>query len=130
VIIWDDSKQRVLFTLPALTTVRGVRISRTHIVIVLQTSVKVYKFEVPPQPWGEYQTVENPYGICCLGTKHLAIPAITSGQVRLIELATKNVSLVPAHTSPLRALDISRDGQILATASETVSILLALEGRF
>lgn len=95
--------------------------SKTHIVIVLQSSVQVYKFESPPQLWGEYPTVDNPYGICCLGTKHLAIPAISAGQVRLIELATKNVSLVPAHTSPLRALDISRDGQILATASETVS---------
>jgi hypothetical protein len=126
VIIWDDSKQKVIFTLPALTTVRGVRISKTHIVIVLQSSVKVYKFQVPPQPWGEYQTVDNPSGICCLGTKHLAIPAITAGQVRLIELGTKNVSLVPAHNSPLRALDISRDGQILATASETVSMFFIL----
>lgn len=51
-------------------------------------------------------------------------PGRTPGQVQLVELATGNVSIIPAHSSSLRAIDISRDGDILATASETVSKFL------
>ena len=39
-----------------------------------------------------------------------------------MEFATSNVSIIPAHGSSLRALDISQDGEILATASETVHL--------
>ena len=40
-----------------------------------------------------------------------------------MDLGTLSVSIVPAHGSPLRALDLSRDGAVLATASETGTLL-------
>jgi hypothetical protein len=121
VIIWDDAKQKVAIQLPVLTTVRSVRLSRTHIAIVLQNSVRVYKFQSPPELWAVFETADNPLGLCCLTAKTLAFPGRTPGQVQLVELSTGNVSIIPAHGSSLRAIDISRDGDILATASETVS---------
>lgn len=54
------------------------------------------------------------------------MPGITPGQVQLVELSTGNISFVVAHSAPLKALDISRDGQVLATASETVSAMQVL----
>lgn len=39
-----------------------------------------------------------------------------------MELETGNVSIIPAHTTPLRAMELSPDGEILATASEAVSV--------
>ena len=40
--------------------------------------------------------------------------------MQLVELSTGNVSIIPAHGNPLRAIEISPDGELLATASETV----------
>lgn len=119
-IVWDDAKQKVAIQLPVKTAVRGVRISRTHIVIALQNTMRVYKFQQPPELSAVYETADNPLGLCCLSTKTLAFPGRTPGQVQLVELSTGNVSIIPAHASALRAIDISRDGEVLATASDTV----------
>lgn len=121
VIIWDDAKQQVAIQIPVLTTVRGVRLSRTHVVVALQNSVRVYKFRSPAELWSVFETADNPLGLCCLTATSLAFPGRTPGQVQLVELSTGNVSIIPAHGSALRAIDISRDGKILATASEAVS---------
>ncbi|KAE8442600.1 Phosphatidylinositol 3,5-bisphosphate-binding protein [Mollisiaceae sp. DMI_Dod_QoI] len=123
VIIWDDAKQKVAIQLPVLTAVRGVRLSRTHIVVALQNSIRVYKFQSPPDLWAAFETADNPLGLCCLTSKTLAFPGRTPGQVQLVELSTGNVSIIPAHGSSLRAIDISQDGEVLATASETGTLI-------
>jgi hypothetical protein len=106
VIIWDDAKKKDVVRLPVLTTVRGVRLSRTHIVVALQNSIRVYNFKSSPDLWAVFETANNPLGLCCLTAKTLAFPGRTVGQVQLVELATGNVSIIPAHGSSLRALDI------------------------
>jgi hypothetical protein len=121
VIIFDDSKQKVALQIPVLTAVRGVRLSRTHVVVALQNSIRVYKFQSPPDLWAVFETADNPLGLCCLTPKTIAFPGRTPGQVQLVELSTGNVSIIPAHGSALRAIDISLDGEVLATASDTVS---------
>ncbi|KAL3418956.1 WD repeat domain-containing phosphoinositide-interacting protein 4 [Phlyctema vagabunda] len=123
VIIWDDAKQRIAIQLPVLSTVRSVRLSRSHIVVALQNSVRVYTFASPPDVWGVFETADNPFGLCCLSSKLLAFPGRTPGQVQIVELGSGNVSIIPAHGSSLRALDISRDGEVLATASETGTLI-------
>lgn len=120
VIIWDDAKQKVTAQIPVLTTVRGVRLTKEHIVVALHNSIHVYKFQLPPQRWAVFETADNPLGLCCLSSKTLVFPGRTPGQVQLVELSTGNVSIIPAHGSALRAIDLSRDGEVLATASETV----------
>jgi WD40 repeat protein len=121
VVVWDDNKQKITTQIPVLTTVRGVRLTKTHIVVALQNSVRVYKFQLPPQLSAVFETADNPLGLCCLTSRTLVFPGRTPGQVQLVELSTGNVSIIPAHGSALRAIDLSRDGEILATASETVS---------
>lgn len=119
-IIWDDAKQKVVITIPVVTAVRGVKLSRSHIIVALLNSIHVYNFKSKPDLWGKFETADNPQGLCCLTGKTLAFPGRTPGQVQLVELSTRNVSIIPAHSSALRALDISQDGEVLATASETV----------
>jgi len=41
----------------------------------------------------------------------------------MVELESGNVSIIPAHSSPLRAMDLSPDGDLLATASETGTLI-------
>ncbi|KAK4124766.1 WD40 repeat-like protein [Parathielavia appendiculata] len=122
-IIWDDLKSKAALEISALTPVRGVQLSKEHIVAVLQNSVRVYKFAKPPSLLSAYETANNPWGLCCLSPKRLAFPGRTTGHVQLVEIATGNVSIIPAHTSAVKAIQLSPDGELLATASETGTLI-------
>jgi len=82
----------------------------------------MYAFSSTPEKLSVFETADNPLGLCCLGAKVVAFPGRTPGQVQMVEIATGNVIIIPAHGSPLRAMELSPDGEILATASEMVSI--------
>ncbi|KAI1259568.1 WD40 repeat-like protein [Xylariaceae sp. FL1019] len=127
VIIWDDSKGKVAFEIAALTNVRGVQITRNRVVVVQQNSVRLYAFEKPPKPLGKYETADNFLGLCCLTDKYLVFPGRTPGHVQIVSLDTDSVTILPAHSSALRALQVSADGDLLATASEKGTIIRVFE---
>lgn len=116
-----------MLNLEFASAVQRVRLTRTHIVVSLLGRVILYDFVAPPQKLAEFETAWNPFGLCCLGTKTLALPGRSHGQVRLVELGNRNVSIIPAHSSSLRAMTISLEGNILATASENVRTMNLLE---
>jgi WD40 repeat protein len=113
----------VALEISTLTPVRGIQISRERIAVVLQNSVRVYSFSKPPNLLHVYETADNLAGLGCLTEKKLAFPGRTAGQVQLVELATGNVSIIPAHSSALKAIQLSPDGELLATASETGTLI-------
>lgn len=96
--------------------------------VALLNSIHVFAFSTPPQKLSVFETSDNPLGLACLGQKQLAFPGRSPGQVQVIELETGNISIIPAHSSPLRAMTLSPDGEVLATASEAVRIPLARAG--
>ncbi|KAL1860090.1 Phosphatidylinositol 3,5-bisphosphate-binding protein [Paecilomyces lecythidis] len=122
-VIWDDAKQKAVITLEFRTSVLQVRLSKSRIIVVLLNSIHVFAFSNPPQKLSVFETSDNPLGLACLGQKLLAFPGRSPGQVQLVELQTGNVSIIPAHSSPLRAMDLSPDGEILATASEAGTLI-------
>ncbi|QLI63471.1 SVP1-like protein 2 [Metarhizium brunneum] len=122
-IIWDDMKGRVALEISALSSVRGVQLGRERIVVVLQNSIRIYSFAKPPNLLHVYETADNMLGLCSLSSKTLAFPGRTPGQIQLIELATGNVSIIPAHSSALKAIQLSPNGELLATASETGTLI-------
>ncbi|KAI4162957.1 MAG: hypothetical protein LQ342_003468 [Letrouitia transgressa] len=123
VIIWDDAKQKVVITLEFHSRVHRVCLSRSRIIAVLQNSVHMYAFSSPPQKISVFETADNPFGICCLGAKVIVFPGRTPGQVQMVEMSTGNISIIPAHGTPLKAMTLSPDGEILATASETGTLV-------
>ncbi|KAF2807308.1 WD40 repeat-like protein [Mytilinidion resinicola] len=123
VIIWNDQTQTAALSLEFRTPVQRVRLSRGYIVVVLLNSVNLYKFSSPPEKIAIFETTNNPFGLCCLGEKVMLFPGRTPGQVQLVELAKRNVSIIPAHGNPLKALELSKDGEVIATASETGTLL-------
>lgn len=123
VIIWDDAKMKQAVTLEHKTAVLRVRLTRTHILVALQNSIHLYHFSSPPQKIAHFETVDNHLGLCCLGSKLVAFPGRSPGKIQLVELKTNNVSIIPAHASALRAMDLSHDGELLATASETGTLI-------
>ncbi|KAJ6034908.1 uncharacterized protein N7446_009665 [Penicillium canescens] len=122
-IIWDDAKQKAAITLEFRTSVLGVRLSKSKIIVVLLNSVHVFAFSNPPQKQSVFETSDNPLGLACLDQKVLAFPGRSPGQVQMIELETGNISIIPAHSTPLRAMALSPDGKLLATASEAGTLI-------
>ncbi|RDA95357.1 hypothetical protein CP533_3481 [Ophiocordyceps camponoti-saundersi (nom. inval.)] len=122
-IIWDDMKGKVALDITALQPIRGIRLGRERVVVVLQTSVRVYAFAKPPELLHVYETADNFLGLCCLAGNKAAFPGRTSGQVQVVDLATGNVSIIPAHSSALKAIQLSSDGKLLASASETGTLI-------
>ncbi|KAI8937892.1 hypothetical protein NX059_005577 [Plenodomus lindquistii] len=116
--IWNDATQKVTTAVEFKTPVQRVRISQTHLIVVLLNKVSIYRMKIPLEKQGDYETVNNPFGLCELGTDIVAFPGRTVGQVKLFDLHTSNVSIIPAHETPLRALAISKQGDLIATASE------------
>lgn len=121
--IWNDATQAVSTSLEFRTAVQRIRISPTHLAVVLLNSVSIYKMKVPPEKITAYETVNNPYGLCCLTQTLVAFPGLTPGQVKLFDLLTNNVSIIPAHNSPLRAIALSKNGDMVATASEQGTLI-------
>lgn len=97
--------------------------SNKRIVLALQDRVQVYQTAAPRKPLATYETAPNPLGLCCLSSERIAFPGRTVGHVQLVEVESGNVSIIPAHTSALRAISLSQDGQLLATASEMGTII-------
>lgn len=121
--IWNDKTKVVTTALEFKTPVQRVRISQTHLIVVQLNKVGIYKMKVPPEKLAEYETANNPYGLCELGKSTVAFPGRTIGQVKLFDLNTGNVSIIPAHEGPLRALALSAAGDMVATASEQGTIV-------
>ncbi|CEL02949.1 Putative SVP1-like protein 2 [Aspergillus calidoustus] len=122
-VIWDDAKQKAVITLEFRTSVLGVRLSKSRIVVALLNSVHTFAFSTPPKKLSVFETTDNPLGLACLGQELLAFPGRSPGQVQLVELETGNVSIIPAHSTPLRAMALSPDGEVLATASEAGTLI-------
>lgn len=122
VTIWNDGSRKKIITLEFRSSVKRVRLSRTKIVVFLKNAVNYYSFAQPPEKLGTCETIDNPKGLGVLSTKHIAFPGRTQGHVQVLDIHSKNISIIPAHTSALAALCISPRGDFIATASEQVNL--------
>ncbi|KAF2743300.1 WD40 repeat-like protein [Sporormia fimetaria CBS 119925] len=121
--IWNETSQRVAVTLEFKTPILRVRITQTHLIVALLNSVSIYKMKIPLEKIEQYETVDNRFGICCLGKTVALFPGITPGQVKLYDLATKHMRIIPAHDTALRALTLSPKEDMVATASKKGTII-------
>jgi len=123
VIIWDDAKRKAVISMEFHSEVRAVRITRTRIVVVLIGHVHVYAFSSPPTRLHIFETYDNPLGLVAMSSRTLVFPGRNPGHVQFCDLSSGNVSIIPAHTSPLAAISISSQGDMIATASEKGTII-------
>ncbi|GAU29354.1 hypothetical protein TSUD_31590 [Trifolium subterraneum] len=134
VMIWDDHQSRCIGELSFRSEVKGVRLRRDRIVVVLGHKIFVYNF-ADLKVLHQIETIANPKGLCEVshvsGTMVLACPGLQKGQVRVEHYASKRTKFIMAHDSRIASFAITQDGRLLATASSKgtlVRIFNTLDG--
>ncbi|KAF3033632.1 Phosphatidylinositol 3,5-bisphosphate-binding protein [Didymella heteroderae] len=125
--IYNDASSAITTSLELSAPIQRVRISQTHLIVVLVHAVQIYKMALPPSKIAEYETAPNPLGLCALGTTVVAFPGLTTGQLKIYHLSTGNVSIIPASSSSLRCIALSQDASRVATASEAGTLVRVWE---
>ncbi|XP_019452261.1 PREDICTED: autophagy-related protein 18a-like [Lupinus angustifolius] len=119
VMIWDDHQSRCIGELSFRSEVKGVRLRRDQIVVVLGHKIFVYNFS-DLKVLHQIETIANPKGLCEVshsGAMVLACPGLQKGQVRVEHYASKRTKFIMAHDSRIACFALTQDGRLLATAS-------------
>ncbi|KAH0457893.1 hypothetical protein IEQ34_013208 [Dendrobium chrysotoxum] len=120
VLIWDDHQGRCIGEFAFRSDVRGVRLRRDRIVVVLEHKIYVYNL-TDLKLLHQIETLANPKGLCCLShhssTSVLACPGLHQGQVRVEHFGLKMTKFINAHDSHISCFSLTLDGFLLATTS-------------
>ncbi|XP_057439301.1 autophagy-related protein 18a-like [Lotus japonicus] len=120
VMIWDDHQGRCIGELSFRAAVRGVRLRRDRIIVVVEQKIFVYNF-ADLKLMHQIDTIPNPKGLCAVSHQSdslvLACPGLHKGQIRVEHYAQKKTKFISAHDSRIACFALTLDGQLIATAS-------------
>ncbi|KAF3634665.1 Autophagy-related protein 18c [Capsicum annuum] len=120
VMIWDDHQSRCISELCFRSEVRSIRLRKDCIVVVLEQKIYVYNFSNLKLLF-QIETTANSKGLCEVsqnaGPLVLVCPGLQKGQVRVEHYASNKTKIIVAHDSMLACFALTREGNLLATAS-------------
>uniref|UniRef100_A0A8C3W7A9 WD repeat domain phosphoinositide-interacting protein 4 n=1 Tax=Catagonus wagneri TaxID=51154 RepID=A0A8C3W7A9_9CETA len=139
VLIWDDaregkdSKDKLVLEFTFTKPVLAVRMRHDKIVIVLKNRIYVYSFPDSPRKLFEFDTRDNPKGLCdlcpSLEKQLLVFPGHKCGSLQLVDLASTKpgTSSAPftinAHQSDVACVSLNQPGTVVASASQKGTLI-------
>ena len=128
---WDNVEAKKLNELDFAEPVLGIRITTTSVAVILAERTVVLQYAKhngsnlvgPAAVVGLHRTANNLNALCSIRGDRMALPGLTPGQVQLLGLKDRSKNIIRAHSSELRQLDLSNDGQLLATASKQGTLI-------
>ncbi|KAJ3232067.1 WD repeat domain phosphoinositide-interacting protein 3 [Chytriomyces hyalinus] len=142
VCLYDDLKQRVVLRFVEESRIKGVVLEKRRLVVVLLTKVKVYDWNpLAPCCLFTFPTMTNDDAIAVLAPlkipgddskRMLAFLGRNTGQVQFCQIPagdikdaieTPVVSIVAAHTAPMKCIALNSNGALLATASNAGTLV-------
>jgi len=127
VMLWDDHQNKSIAQLEFRSEVRGVKLRRESLLVVLDTQVQLYRIQDLKQ-LDLVETYQNPTGIvavCASSSNNLvAVLGTKVGEVVLHDYNSSKRSVkISAHTSPLRQIALNLQGNLLATCSDKGTLI-------
>lgn len=123
-MLWDDSQSKCIGELKFKSEVKGIKMNKETIVVVLEDRIYVYEF-LSLKISDAIETWTNPDGICWLsstkGTNVLVCPDKEQGTIRIVY--NGNSETAKAHDGSIVALSLSPDATKWATASEKGTLI-------
>lgn len=118
--LFDCVARKEVASIVHTTRIKHVVLSTSHIAVACDRTLHLYKHEQRIVKIAEYDTAANPLGLCSLGGLKVVFPGRSPGHIQVVDTASMEVTIIPAHTSALRALQTSTDGAIVVSGSQNV----------
>ena len=104
VLLWDDNQQKCIGELSYKSQVKGVKLRKDKVVVILEERIYVYNFS-DLRLIDAIDTCKNHKGLCALSSDNnisvLATPEKEKGQVKVTIYEKNNQHIIEAHTSSL-----------------------------
>ncbi|KAI8915459.1 hypothetical protein DFJ77DRAFT_510586 [Powellomyces hirtus] len=133
VTVWDEAAEHVAWTVQCAEPVQNIGVMRDFVVIIHATHTNLYTLQAPPELRHTIPTAPNPLGLHSLTDTSLTLPGPHRGQVAHLKNLTASltattttphsVTLISAHTAAISALATAPSATLVASASETGTLV-------
>ncbi len=122
VVLWNAETKKSVMAIGFREKIRNVFVSvQQKIIVVLEKKICVFNFQGIDV--GSNDTFSNPTGVCDMvepnETSIIATLGLKKGEIALWNLKTNAYKTIEAHNNSIDAIALSRDGSLVATASES-----------
>lgn len=124
--IWDDKIKKYIYDVSMNEPIKNIRMMDDKIIVSLNTKINVFNFKNQMSQIGYKITYPNTNGLCVVSHgKDFTIATLGSnkGEIALWKLSNDSLKVISAHKNNIDALAINADGSLVATASETGTLI-------
>ena len=132
-IMWDDKKKQKIFEVNMHEPIKNIRAVNDRLVAVLDKKVSIFNIRGDIKLLNSKITYSNPEGICVINNNKdnfvVATLGTNKGEVAIWRPHSTNgtYKTISAHANNIEALAINNNGTLVATASETGTLVKVYE---
>jgi len=120
VLIWDDHQAQCIAELSFHNHVKGVKLRKDRITVVLEKKTFIYDFS-DLGLISQFETCSNPLGLCAMSSASdslvIALLGENVGEIQINNYKKNSVRTINAHTNAISRMAMDSEGKYLATAS-------------